>query len=177
MLKILLSLKKFLRYSFKSLLKFAFQIKNLIQSNSFHIYTPYIQEKFKNSSLHACQTDHEFSIRNFHRNFHPYSLLLSLPRNFSRNFIQRKQHLSLLEIFDGVVSFVIVYPSARGYREFEIRFPLWQTATNWSLVISGTNQNNRWPGRMRSGRRIIYQPSIPNEIYDGINIEKVQVFV
>lgn len=30
---------------------------------------------------------------------------------------------------------------------------------------------------MRSGRRIIYQPSIPNEIYDGINIEKVQVFV
>lgn len=85
-----LSFKKFLSYSFKSLLKFAFQIKNLIQSNSFHIYTPYIQEKFKNSSLHACQTDHEFSIRNFHRNFHPYSLLLSLPRNFSRNFIQRK---------------------------------------------------------------------------------------
>lgn len=52
--------------------------------------------------------------------------------------------------------------------EFELRFPLWQTATNWSLVISGTNQNNRWPRRMRSARRIIYQPSIPNEIYDGV---------
>lgn len=77
----------------KSLLKFAFQIKNLIQSNSFHIYTihPMYKKSLKIPPFTHVKLTMNFQFEIFiDVKFRIHTSILSLPRNFSRNFIQDK---------------------------------------------------------------------------------------
>lgn len=64
----------------------------------------------------------------------------------------------------------------RAFEVTRIRHSFWLVANchDWSLVISGTNQNNRCSWTHASGCRYL-STKRPNKIYDDINVEKVQV--